>query len=163
MAKRKINTDFRSIPILIDTVDMPDWALPYLINGDASALDDDDEKLVDRWVKDHLSRFPHGASILVQYDPQEDPSFTWAPEIGAACNCYTTDVYINTDRIYLDETQHRSTDTPRSGMTATGYGRKLPTQYMITINDREYRVYATGYSNASTLWIQTRHGRVIVQ
>ena len=35
----------------------------------------------------------------------------------------------------------------------TGYGRKLPTQYMVRANNRHYRVYAICYSNAASCYI----------
>ena len=37
----------------------------------------------------------------------------------------------------------------------TGYGRRLPTEYMIKTTDgRKHRVYCTCYSNCGTLWIR---------
>lgn len=40
--------------------------------------------------------------------------------------------------------------------TATGYGRKIPTDYVIQrANERQWRrVYCTCYSNSGTLWIR---------
>jgi len=40
--------------------------------------------------------------------------------------------------------------------TATGYGRKLPTEYMIKYNNRWYRVYACCYSNVASYYICTQ-------
>ena len=37
----------------------------------------------------------------------------------------------------------------------SGYGRKIPTQYMIkTVDGRLHRVYCVCYSNSGSLWIQ---------
>jgi len=33
------------------------WALPYLVNGDASGLDDAEHALLDRWLDDAVSAF----------------------------------------------------------------------------------------------------------
>lgn len=46
------------------------------------------------------------------------------------------------------------TDDPTYGRTATGYGRKLPTCYMLTLDDRrKRRVYAMSYGNTATLYV----------
>lgn len=37
--------------------------------------------------------------------------------------------------------------------TATGYGRRIPTEYMVKYNNRWYRVYCCIYSNIGTLYI----------
>lgn len=38
--------------------------------------------------------------------------------------------------------------------TATGYGRKLPTRYMLSIDGGRYRrVYATCFSNVASYWV----------
>ena len=38
--------------------------------------------------------------------------------------------------------------------SATGYGRKIPTQYMVKMSDnRMHRVYCTCFSNSGSLWV----------
>ena len=37
--------------------DIPKWALPYLVNGDASGISDQEQEMVDKFVKEH---FPNG-------------------------------------------------------------------------------------------------------
>lgn len=39
--------------------------------------------------------------------------------------------------------------------TATGYGRKIPTQYMVKHNNRMKRVYCCIFSNSGTLYIMS--------
>lgn len=51
------------------------------------------------------------------------------------------------------ETEIKETDSPRSGQTATGYGAKLPTPYMVKYNGRWRRVYAACYGNAASHYI----------
>lgn len=50
----------------------------------------------------------------------------------------------------------RTTDVPRSGQTQSGYGKRLPTQYMIKRGTRWHRVYCVCYSNIGTLYIRTK-------
>lgn len=46
--------------------------------------------------------------------------------------------------------------------TATGYGRKLTTPYMVRVGRYWRRVYNTCFSNSGTLWIQEGdHKRVV--
>jgi hypothetical protein len=47
------------------------------------------------------------------------------------------------------------TDTPRYGRSASGYGSKIPTPYMVTLigETRRRRVYAMCYGNAASFYI----------
>lgn len=46
------------------------------------------------------------------------------------------------------------TDEPTYNRTVTGYGGKLPTPYMLTLDDRrKRRVYAMCYGNAASLYV----------
>lgn len=50
--------------------------------------------------------------------------------------------------------------------TATGYGSRIPTRYMVKFNDKWRRVYCRIYSNSGTLYIgklQAVGERLIVQ
>jgi hypothetical protein len=46
--------------------------------------------------------------------------------------------------------------------TASGYGSKLTTHYMIKLNNRLYRVYCMIYSNSGTLYIISKGVRYIL-
>ena len=46
--------------------------------------------------------------------------------------------------------------------TATGYGSKIPTQYMVKFNDKWRRVYCMIYSNNGTLYIGKRSDNLII-
>lgn len=46
--------------------------------------------------------------------------------------------------------------------TATGYGSKIPTQYMVRFNDKWRRVYCMIYSNIGTLYIGKRSDNLII-
>jgi len=45
------------------------------------------------------------------------------------------------------------TAEPMYGRTASGYGRKLPTRYMLTIGKRQHRVYAVCFSNVASFYV----------
>lgn len=65
---------------------IPTWALCYIINGDASGLEDEDIEMVD----DFCSQFP-GAI----YCPKtEEGYFTTRPAFGLACDVVDTEIII---------------------------------------------------------------------
>lgn len=53
-------------------------------------------------------------------------------------------------------------DPPRSGRSLTGYGSRIPTQYMARIESRLHRVYAICFSNCATLYVLTSRGRILI-
>ena len=46
--------------------------------------------------------------------------------------------------------------------TATGYGKRIPTEYMVRFNDKWRRVYCLIYSNIGTLYIGKLSDNLIV-
>ena len=46
--------------------------------------------------------------------------------------------------------------------TATGYGAKIPTEWVVELAGRVRRVYCTIYSNAGTCWVTVGGRRVVV-
>lgn len=46
--------------------------------------------------------------------------------------------------------------------TASGYGKAIPTSWMVTVNGRKHRVYCCIYSNSGTCYIK-RKGRTFDQ
>jgi hypothetical protein len=46
--------------------------------------------------------------------------------------------------------------------TATGYGAKLTTIYLIQYEGRRYRIYATCYGNASSSWFTAKGTRIYI-
>jgi len=78
-----------------DELKVPEWALSLLINGDASGLDDAEERMVDEWA----SRFYRRAAELgghVVFEVGEGRGFTWRPEFGLACDCADVTVLVLT-------------------------------------------------------------------
>ena len=52
-------------------------------------------------------------------------------------------------------TDAKITDTPRSA-SVTGYGRKIPTGYMLRYSGRWHRVYMMQYGNSGTPYIRAQ-------
>ena len=71
-----------------------------------------------------------------------------------------TTLYINTINLTMP-VDHKVTEAPRNN-SASGYGSKIPTQYMIKFRNRWRRVYAICYSNCATLYVTVRGERCIV-
>jgi hypothetical protein len=51
---------------------------------------------------------------------------------------------------------------PWAGRDAMGYGRRIPTDYMVKLKKRLYRVYACCFGNAGTLYIVTKSHSFLV-
>lgn len=49
-----------------------------------------------------------------------------------------------------------------SGQNQMGYGRRIPTDYKIKINNRLHRVYCCCFSNAGTCYIDTKDHKFLV-
>lgn len=56
------------------------------------------------------------------------------------------------------ECVHSPLEWQKQGLqyTASGYGKKIPTEYKVKYNGRFYRVYCRIYSNSGTLYIVTK-------
>jgi len=73
----------------------------------------------------------------------------------------------NYKRIYTDKNE--LIDNPlwyhKRGLsqTASGYGSKLTTPYMIQLCGRTYRIYCTTYSNSGTCWITRKHKTIYIE
>lgn len=61
-----------------------------------------------------------------------------------------------------DVTEVRITRTPIH-RSATGYGRKIPTQYMLRITGRWHRVYMMCYSNSGTIYVLKGGAELILE
>lgn len=70
----------------IETIDLPQWSICYLINGDGSALTDDDIALADSW------QASFGAPITIDVI-DENADFEPFPEFGLACDCVKATIY----------------------------------------------------------------------
>lgn len=67
-------------------MEIPEWALCYLVNGDLTGLSDEDIKIVQDWERDNH---------VYDVEPlKEEGSFSWHPEFGKACNVVECNVFI---------------------------------------------------------------------
>ena len=80
----------------IDTYqeDLPDYSLSYLINGDASGLDDDDIKNIDEFMEYYYNLADQLNGNVVIDVVSEEGFFTSYPAFGLACNCYESNINI---------------------------------------------------------------------
>lgn len=73
---------------------IPSYALPYLINADASGLTEQDKTIIDRWVKKYvaLSR-TEGTDIIISVIGEYE-HFSKYPEFGLPGCCVECDILI---------------------------------------------------------------------
>ena len=57
---------------------------------------------------------------------------------------------------------YRESLAPRSGMTQSGYGARIPTHHMVKYAGRWRRVYCICYSNSGSLYIRIDGAKIIV-
>lgn len=150
---------------LIDLIDDTDQE-----TGDEKTPDyaDDATKLsYGSWFSGGLSR---GSKIKESID-DEEMDIDQAKEVYGLNDFKeftTTDVdsYGTYKRIFADRKEliYAPTDWQRQGLqqTASGYGKKLNSGYKIAFNGKVYRVYATCYGNASSLWFTVNGEKIFV-
>ena len=74
--------------------DVPSYALSYIINGDASGIEDEDQENAAAWMEWFTSKAKElGGSVV--YSPTEDTyCFCSCPAFGLACETTKVDVLI---------------------------------------------------------------------
>ncbi len=75
---------------LIDTVNIPDYALCTLINDDSSGIDQEDLDNINEWEQSYSDYLPLTYNIL-----EGESSFCSSPEFGLPCNCSEVEIYSN--------------------------------------------------------------------
>jgi len=75
----------------LTTVQLPEWSVCYLINGDSSYLEDDDATMIDEWLEETMQGFE---AESITFDIEEhDSGFDPFPEFGLACDTLTTTLW----------------------------------------------------------------------
>lgn len=82
-----------------DNLKVPTYAIPYLVNGDSSGLNEQDKHVIDLWFNDYQARVQENESLIFSVNPEvieqddgtsilqeQEPQFTWKPEFGLACD-----------------------------------------------------------------------------
>ena len=80
--------DMKIIDYIEDNI--PNYALGYLVNGDASGIEDEDREACDEWLKcrtEKLQREYPGLAVDLVLRDDDEGSFTRSPAFGLACNC----------------------------------------------------------------------------
>ena len=57
---------------------------------------------------------------------------------------------------YPQATYYPSPYRGRSGFTRSGYGKRLPMDYMVRIGSRSHRMYCMCWSNIGTCWVRVK-------
>ena len=73
--------------IVLESLDIPQWAQCFIEYGDGSGLSDEDEALVTEWLNAVVEE--HGAVCFAWGSVNE---FCTQPEFGLACGTFNTDV-----------------------------------------------------------------------
>ena len=73
---------------------IPSYALPYLVNGDASGLEDSDVKAIDRYMSQYYEEAKSVSGHVIFSAGDGDSFFTRHPEFGLACDCVECSVLI---------------------------------------------------------------------
>jgi hypothetical protein len=71
-------------------VQLPCWALPYLVNGDESGLENGEQAQVDAWAEQfHREAKSLGGYAVFTEAPGSNGEghFSRSPEFGLHCNC----------------------------------------------------------------------------
>jgi len=78
-------SEYNELPI-------PTWALCYLVNADASGLEDGEQEMVDKYMEQFYKEAKEKGGHVI-FSPEADENgenkesyFTWNPEFGLACD-----------------------------------------------------------------------------
>jgi hypothetical protein len=87
---------------------IPAYALPYLVNGDASGLESDDKRIIGEYMRQYYDEATRvNGSVVFSVDSDENGSsdeyFTWYPEFGLASECEQCTILVLVDDSQNDE------------------------------------------------------------
>lgn len=71
-----------------DHLPIPDYALPYLINGDASGLEEEDKRKADEYMQQYYDlAAKYGGDVIFTTEGDEPEAYFYhRPEFGLPCN-----------------------------------------------------------------------------
>lgn len=69
------------------SVEIPDYALSYIVMDDASGLTEEDKSNIDSFLNPFYQEAETlGGHVLINLDYDSESHFTWNPPFGLACN-----------------------------------------------------------------------------
>lgn len=74
-----------------DDLNIPTWALNYLVNGDSEGLNSGEIAEINKWTMSFEPLDPKASFLL---STEQEEFFTWHPEFGKAATCVTGTVVI---------------------------------------------------------------------
>jgi hypothetical protein len=149
--------------ITVEEVTLPAHWASALVNGDETGLEDEDCKAIAAWVRSN----PHlrvtscnDESTLERFD-------------GLLTDCLVYQAHVQFTQgsgkferlIYPAHQHHMPMAHHKAGLmfTASGYGRRIPTEKCIYLRGRRYRIYCRIFSNSGTCFINFEGRQVIVE
>lgn len=80
---------------VLETIeDVPDYALSYLVNGDTSGLEDQDQATIDGWMTQFYDIAERRRGDVIISPGDDGHGFTHYPAFGLACNTVPTTITI---------------------------------------------------------------------
>ena len=73
---------------------VPSYALSYLVNADASGLEDEDIKATDNYMRQYYEEAEKAGGHVIFSPSDEEPYFTHTPEFGLPCDVVDCTVLI---------------------------------------------------------------------
>lgn len=73
---------------------VPCYALSYLVNGDDSGIEAEDKRNIDDWFEQFEAEAKQVGGHVIFDAGQDEGSFTHSPEFGLACDCVSATVLI---------------------------------------------------------------------
>jgi hypothetical protein len=75
-------------------VNMPEYALCYIHNNDASGIEEADVKAIDEYLQWYYDKAKAIDGHVIIGCSKEEGFFTWHPAFGLACTCIETEILI---------------------------------------------------------------------
>ena len=76
------------------TVNMPEYALCYIHNNDASGIEEADIKAIDDYLQQYYDKAAEINGHVIIGCNDAECFFTWHPAFGLACTCVETEILI---------------------------------------------------------------------
>lgn len=75
-------------------VSIPSYALSYLVNNDASGIEEHEVKMIDDYMQQYYDEAEKLSAYVIFDVVSEDGHFSSSPELGLACDVYDCKILI---------------------------------------------------------------------